>query len=142
MAVTKSPYWQELKKSIKQPFGLFVICALILVPLACHQQKILFELPTAMKEEVKTEYRQMCEKGALLYTTHCGGCHDKGSGRKRVIPDFTPEQIKGYEIRVLNKLHESAMPDSLLSADELVLISTFLMYKIPSGVPLKKSATK
>jgi mono/diheme cytochrome c family protein len=111
---------------------------LLLSPLACQQQKALYQLPTAMREEVKSEYRQLCDKGYLLYTTHCGGCHSIGKGKKKIIPDFSPEQIKGYEIRVMNKQHESSMPDSLLSADELVMISTFLMYKIPSGQPMKK----
>ena len=120
---------------LKTVIGIALFMAM--VPLACHQQKVLYQLPSAMKEEVKVEYQQLCDKGFLLYTTHCGGCHNIGQGRKKVIPDFTPEQLKGYELRVMNKQHETAMPDSLLSADELVMISTFLMYKVPSGQPLK-----
>ena len=50
-------------------------------------------------------------------------------------PDFDQQQLQGYTIRVANKRHESSMPDSLVSEEELVLISTFLMYKKPSGFP-------
>ena len=54
-------------------------------------------------------------------------------GRKTIIPDFDQQKLQGYTIRVSNKRHESSMPDSLVSEEELVLISTFLMYKKPSG---------
>lgn len=117
-------------KKIKNRIGFFLITLLM----ACVHRQVAYQLPDAMREEVKAEYTQICEKGYRLYQVNCGGCHNIGKGRHVKIPDFTPEQIKGYEIRVMNKAHEGSMPDSLVSAEELIWISTFLMYKTPSGI--------
>ena len=45
------------------------------------------------------------------------------------MPDFTADQLQGYEIRVQNEKHEEKLPDEKVSSEELVLISTFLLYK-------------
>jgi hypothetical protein len=37
--------------------------------------------------------------------------------------------LKGYEIRVSNAQREENMPDEKVTAEELGLISTFLLYK-------------
>jgi len=111
-----------------------IIFFLISLLMACVHTQVTYKLPDAMREEVKVEYAQICDKGYRLYQVNCGGCHTIGKGRRAKIPDFTPEQIKGYEIRMMNKAHEGAMPDSLVSEEELIWISTFLMYKIPSGI--------
>jgi len=97
---------------------------------ACSSQnKIGYEFPSAMPEPVKTEFMKLCEKGKILYEINCAGCHNVKKGRKELIPDFTPEQLKGYELRVSNAQHEENMPDEKVTAEELALISTFLLYK-------------
>jgi len=48
---------------------------------------------------------------------------------KKLIPDFTPEQLIGYELRVTNPQHESNIPETTVSAEELGYIMTFLNYK-------------
>jgi len=54
-----------------------------------------------------------------------------------IVPDFKPEQLRGYELRVANKLHETNMPDSLVSEEELGIIMTFLTYKKKNKLPAK-----
>jgi len=46
-----------------------------------------------------------------------------------VIPDFKPEQLTGYTLRVANAQHEKNMPDTLVTEEELSIIMTFLGYK-------------
>jgi len=96
----------------------------------CNAQKaVLYELPDAMSEPVRSEFIKQCDKGKILYDINCGKCHTKKVKGKQVIPDFTPEQLIGYELRVLNPTHESDIPETTVSAEELGLIMTFLSYK-------------
>lgn len=98
--------------------------------LACTAQKeAVYELPEAMLPHVKVEYKKICDKGEALYQLNCGGCHNQKMGRKKVIPDFKPEQLTGYTLRISNARHESSMPDSLVTEEELGQIMTFLSYK-------------
>lgn len=104
--------------------------SLILIGVACNsQKKVQYELPEAMLPHVKVEYTKRCDQGQILYDMSCGKCHTKIVKRKKIIPDFTSEQLIGYNLRVSNAIHESNMPDSLISEEELGIIMTFLTYK-------------
>lgn len=99
---------------------------------ACVSQKqvsVTYTFPDAMPSPVRTEFSKLCDKGKVLYEINCAGCHNIKKGRRQIIPDFTPEQLKGYELRVSNAQHEENMPDEKVTAEELSLISTFLLYK-------------
>jgi mono/diheme cytochrome c family protein len=99
----------------------FVACA--------SQAKLAYEFPDAMTEEVRTEFLKACEKGKVLYDINCAGCHNTKKRGKEIIPDFSADALKGYELRVSNAEHEENMPDEKVTAEELSLISTFLLYK-------------
>lgn len=86
-------------------------------------------MPEAMLPHVKVEFAKRCEKGKILYDINCAKCHDTGKGRKKITPDFKPEQLTGYTLRTANARHESSMPDSLVSEEELGIIMTYLGYK-------------
>ena len=110
----------------------YIIIAVVLISLsacAVSQAKLVYEFPNEMAEPVKAEFLKICEKGKILYDINCAQCHNIKKGRKEIIPDFTPEQLKGYEIRVSNAQHEENMPDEKVTAEELGLISTFLLYQ-------------
>ena len=92
-----------------------------------------------MPGAVRTQFKADCDKGKILYEINCAQCHNKSINGKSVVPDFNPEQLKGYEIRVANARHEESMPDEKVTAEELVYISTYLTYKKRSGIPVKKS---
>ncbi len=116
---------------MKKLIALLIPCLLV----TCAVSKKNYELPKAMLPHVRIEVAERCDRGQRLYNINCSGCHNVSKGRKTIIPDFDQQQLQGYTIRVANKRHESSMPDSLVSEEELVLISTFLMYKKPSGFP-------
>lgn len=99
------------------------------------QQEIAYELPAAMVEAAKIEYAKQCEKGKILYDINCAQCHNSKEKRKVIIPDFTPEQLIGYELRIINEEHESGIPETTISTEELGYIMTFLSYKKKSGKP-------
>lgn len=110
-----------------------------IVLLACTAQKEpLYELPEAMLPHVKVEYVKRCDKGKILYDLNCARCHNTKVKRKEIIPDFNPEQLTGYTLRISNAQHESSMPDTLVTEEELGIIMTFLNYKIKNPVPLAK----
>ncbi len=96
-------------------FIILTACVAIVTLSACvSQAKLDYQFPEAMSEEVKSEFLKVCEKGKILYDINCAGCHTSKKGR---IPDFTPEQLKGYEIRVSNAEHEENMPDEKVTAE-------------------------
>ena len=82
---------------------LFVaIVAVSVSACAVSQAKVVYEFPEAMAEPDKMEFLKLCEKGKILYDINCSGCHNIRKRKQEIIPDFTPEQLKGYEIRVSN----------------------------------------
>ncbi|MBY0426395.1 MAG: hypothetical protein K2Q22_12210 [Cytophagales bacterium] len=100
------------------------------------QRKPAYELPAAMLPHVKAEYAKMCDKGAVLYDLSCAKCHNKKVKGRKVIPDFPEEKLAGYSFRMENPAHESEIPETKVSGDELNYIITFLSYKKKSNVPL------
>jgi len=101
--------------------------------LACAGPKASYQFPKEMLPHVRAEYLERCDRGKRLYELNCSGCHTIGKGRNAVIPDFDQVKLQGYAIRIANARHISSMPDSIVSEEELVLISNFLLYKTPSG---------
>jgi hypothetical protein len=108
---------------------LVVICVAGFSLPAAAQNKVSYELPNEMSAAVKAEYIKQCDKGKILYDINCANCHTTKVKGKEIIPDFTSEQLIGYELRVLNPKHESEIPETTVTAEELGLIMTFLTYK-------------
>lgn len=107
-----------------------LILLFITLLITCTSKKqVLYELPDAMLPHVKVQYAQQCDKGYVLWQKNCSQCHTKKEKRKTIIPDFKPEQLSGYALRAQNKQHETNLPDSTLSQEELGIIMTFLTYK-------------
>ncbi|MBS1779172.1 MAG: hypothetical protein JST70_07580 [Bacteroidetes bacterium] len=118
--------------------SIIILSAFCLLAACTTQKKAKYEFPEAMQPSVRAGFKEICDKGQVLYNITCAGCHNVKVKGKEKIPDFTLEQLKGYEIRITNAQHESSMPDEKVTAEELGQISTFLMYKKKSGVPFKK----
>ncbi len=107
----------------------FVVITALLLWACSAQKEVWYELPAEMLPHVKEEYTKRCDKGKVLYDVNCARCHNTKVGRKVIIPDFKPEQLTGYTLRVANALHETNMPDSMVTEEELGIIMTFLNYK-------------
>lgn len=110
-------------------YFITVFFSLLLTSQVVAQKNIDYELPAAMAAPVKAEYIKQCDKGKILYDINCSRCHTTKVDGKEIIPDFTSDQLVGYELRVLNPKHESEIPETNVSAEELGLIMTFLTYK-------------
>jgi len=109
---------------------LFFLCAIVFILIQCRsQKKIVYEFPEGMLPHVKTMYTPICDKGKILYDLNCAKCHNTKVKGKQIIPDFKPEQLTGYTLRVANAQHEKNMPDTLVTEEELGIIMTFLNYK-------------
>lgn len=123
---------------MKQTILCLAVLWLASIIRAQKKAPVQYEFPAAMSEAVKAEYIKMWEKGQVLYEINCAACHNLLQKRKTIIPDFSPAQLQGYELRVSNAQHETNMPDEKVTAEELILISTFLTYKQKSGVDAVK----
>jgi hypothetical protein len=93
------------------------------------QKKIAYEFPAEMKAPVRVEYEKLADKGQILWNINCAKCHNTKVKGKVVVPDFSLDQLRGYELRVANPDHESGIPETDVTAEELGLIMTFLTYK-------------
>ncbi|OQP58214.1 hypothetical protein A3860_07775 [Niastella vici] len=82
-----------------------------------------------MSSPVRTEFSKLCDKGRVLYDLICAGCHTIKKGRGQIISDFTPEQLKRYELRVSNARHKANMPDEKVTAEDSVLYQPFYYIK-------------
>jgi hypothetical protein len=114
---------------MKQVFVISLFMSSIWTVQCTSQKSISYEFPEAMGQTVRADFIKQCDKGQILYEINCGGCHTKKINGKKVIPDFTPDQLKGYELRVTNAKHETHLTDESVTAEELGLIMTFLNYK-------------
>lgn len=101
------------------------------------EKKVACVFPVEMKEPIRMEYAKICDKGQILYDINCGKCHTKSVRGKKIVPDFTSEQLKGYEIRVSNSTHEQNLPEENVTPEELGQIMTFLSYKKRNEVPIR-----
>ena len=110
----------------------------VLILMECTAHKKLYQFPSEMSESVQADFDKQCEKGQILYSINCASCHNTKVRGKEIIPDFSPEQLKGYELRVLNPDHESGIPEENISPEELGLIMTFLSYKKKNTPMVKK----
>lgn len=103
--------------------------ALVLLIACVAPKKTPYDFPAAMADNIKAQYLVQCDKGKFLYDKNCARCHNTTVKGKVIVPDFSEEKLVGYALRNANKKHESAMPDTLVSAEELGLIMTYLSYK-------------
>ncbi len=120
------------KQFIISFFLLSILVACVVI------QKAEYEFPAEMLPHVKQHYEKECEKGYILYNMNCAKCHTKKEKRKYIIPDFTPEQLKGYELRLTNKKHSEALTDSSVTEEELGQIMIFLSYKKKNATAIKR----
>jgi mono/diheme cytochrome c family protein len=106
-----------------------VMCLLFMFVQCSSSKKLAYELPAEMKPEVKAEYAKQCDQGKILYDLNCAKCHTVKKHGREIIPDFTSDQLRGYELRITNSKHEMNLTDETVSEEELGLIMTFLRYK-------------
>jgi hypothetical protein len=110
-------------------FAIIPVCLCLSISVYAQKNKLTYEFPAEMAEPVRAAYVKQWEKGKILYEVNCARCHNTKVKRKEQVPDFNQEQLICYELRVKNPQHESDMQETTVSAEELVLIMTFLTYK-------------
>jgi hypothetical protein len=123
-----------MKFMIKKEHIAMIVLLMIAVLSCMGPKKVAYDFPSTMNESVQKEYLRQCEKGAVLYEISCSGCHTKKSMLSKKVPDFTADQIYGYEIRRSNRNHENALTAETVTTEELGYILNFLMYKKRSGL--------
>jgi hypothetical protein len=114
---------------ILQTISVIVLGIIAMQSYAREKQKEVYEFPEAMAQPIRDEYTKLCEKGRILYEINCAKCHNTIVKGKKIVPDFTEEQLGAYSIRIANAKHEEQVSESNVSAEELALITTYLTYK-------------
>lgn len=110
----------------------------LLITVHAHaQKKIPADFPKEMLPDVKAEYQKTYDKGQILYNISCAKCHTTYKGRKQIVPDFTLDQLRGYELRESNQRHVENIPEEQVTPEELGIIMTFLLYKKKNNPPKK-----
>lgn len=100
-----------------------------MVACAIKKPQVTHDFPEAMSPAVRAGYLVQWEKGKVLYDINCAKCHNTKVGRKMIVPDFLPEQLNGYLLRITNPKHEAEITDTKVTTEELGLIMNFLTYK-------------
>lgn len=108
--------------------ALLILSSCVLIK-CTSTKKAEYDFPAQMLPHVKVAYTDQCDKGQALYKTNCAKCHSYKVKGKTYIPDFKPEQLVGYTLRITNPRHEASLTDTLITTEELGLIMTFLSYK-------------
>jgi len=108
---------------------LLSVLLLSAVTADAQKNKVAAEFPAEMSDVVRTEYQKQWDKGRILWDMNCARCHNTREKRREIIPDFKPEQLIGYELRVKNAQHDTGIAEERVSTEELGLIMTFLSYK-------------
>ena len=121
---------------------LFFFAAIIFLLQCAVPKETVYELPEAMIPTAKVEFAKQCDKGKVLYDIACAKCHNIKVKRKEIIPDFSAEQLIGYELRVTSPEHVNGIPEEMVSTEELGYIMTFLSYKKRSGTVFISSKEK
>ncbi|RYD55503.1 MAG: cytochrome c [Sphingobacteriales bacterium] len=110
---------------------------------AQKKQKPEYVFPESMPAQIKEQYMSFSDKGYALYQMTCAKCHGgKKVKGKEFIPDFTPEQLEAYQIRITNATHEAELQENNLNAEELALITTFFTYKKKNEISKKEKLKK
>jgi hypothetical protein len=109
--------------------SIIIFTSITILTACLTGKKTQYELPEAMLPPVKEEYKKRCDKGLALYRINCGRCHSTKKHGREIIPDFKPEALTGYALRISNVQHETNMPDTLVTEEEIGIIMTFLTYK-------------
>lgn len=120
-----------MRKKIQFLFLLVVAVSLY----ACVLQPKIqyYDLPEDIADEAKTENLKMIEKGRILYNINCAKCHNKKEKGRIILPEFTHAQLDAYTIRIKNEKHVNALPETLITPEELEAIQLFFAYKKPTN---------
>ncbi|HRG37271.1 MAG TPA: hypothetical protein PK289_01955 [Bacteroidia bacterium] len=127
---------------MKNFFVIPLLFSVVLITQCASPKELSYELPEAMIPTAKVGFAAQCDKGKILYDMTCAKCHNIKTKRKEIIPDFSEEQLVGYELRITNAEHESGISEELLSTEELGYIMTFLSYKKKSGTVFVSKVAK
>jgi hypothetical protein len=119
---------------MKRTLIAFTTCTLMVLACAAPKNAVTYEFPPEMSETVRGQFLKDWEKGKVLYGINCARCHNTKVKGREMIPDFSQEKLVGYELRIMNARHEGDLPDEKVTAEELVMINTFLTYKKKSGI--------
>ena len=105
----------------------------LLILVACATQKpVLYHYPAGMKHSKRAAFVADCEKGKVLYGIHCARCHNTMVDGKEVLPNFTPIQLEGYDLRMDEPKHKPTLTERNMPQEELDLIIKYLWYKKPN----------
>jgi hypothetical protein len=114
---------------MKKIIAIITVTTFAIIAGCGSQKKVTYEFPETMKEPVLSEYVKLFDKGKILFDINCAKCHNAKVRKREIYPDFSSEELAGYDIRILNPMHEEKLTERNVTEEELAVIKTFLAYK-------------
>ena len=93
------------------------------------QKKIDYDIPQGLSETNQTEFVKQFSAGKTLYDLSCAKCHNTKVGRKKIVPDFSPQQLEKYNMKFRSPQHMNELKSRNVSDAELRQIFFYLKYK-------------
>lgn len=114
---------------MKKIIAIITVTTFILIAGCGSKKKVTYKFPEAMKEPVLSEYLKLFDKGKILFDINCAKCHNAKVRKREIYPDFSSQELAGYDIRILNPKHEDKLTERNVTEEELAVIKIFLSYK-------------
>lgn len=80
---------------------LVLLTASVLFYQCSNQKKVKYDIPSHVTENNRILLLEKAEKGKILYSLHCSGCHGIFTKGKDSVPNFTRIQIDNYHAAAL-----------------------------------------
>lgn len=128
---------------MKSFYTILVLFATTAVLHQCtNQKKVKYDIPSHVTENNKVLLLEKAEKGRILYTLHCSGCHGIFTKGKDSIPNFTRIQIDNYHAAALIGIDaRNHAVAKKMSSEQVDQVMTFLrLRKIDN--PIKDTTTR
>ena len=110
-----------------------VLTVMLALQQCAGKKEVPFTYPKVVTAEMRPAFDEQFQRGHALYEINCSGCHTQVVNGKKVIPDFTRDQLIGYMLRMRYPSHRKPLHETFISRQELMDVELFLKHRKPSG---------
>ena len=106
---------------------LVLFAAVVLLYRCTNQKKVKYDIPSHVTENNRVLLLEKAEKGRVLYSLHCSGCHGIFTKGRDSVPNFTRLQIDNYHAAALIGIDaRNHAVAKKMSSEQIDQVMTFL----------------